>query len=64
MATIQTKSGAKFTVPDAVVGDYLERGFTRPGVPATPARRGRSAPRAAADAAEREPDEAEQPPEE
>jgi hypothetical protein len=63
MATIQTKSGAKFTVPDAVVGDYLERGFTRPGVPAPPARRGRSAPRAAADV-EPVADDAEQPPEE
>jgi hypothetical protein len=63
MATIQSKNGAKFTVPDAVVDDYLERGFTRPGLPATPARRGRSAPRAAA-AVESAQDEPEQPTEE
>jgi hypothetical protein len=63
MATIQSKNGAKFTVPDDVVDDYLERGFTRPGLPAAPARRGRSAPRATA-SAEAEPNEADQPIEE
>lgn len=63
MATIQSKNGTKFNVPDDVVDSYLERGFTRPGLPAAPARRGRSAPRATA-SAEAEPHDPEQPTEE